>query len=144
MSRRQRPERSTLLLIDEAAQLGRMELFITAMTLYRGYGIQCWSFWQDFSQLRALYPWDWQTLVNNAAAIQAFGPSCISMANEFRHLMPGRSAAELLAMKRDSLLLARAGQAGRIVRRIDYRKDDHFIGRADRNPFYSAAGDRFA
>jgi type IV secretion system protein VirD4 len=139
MGRRQRPEHSTLLLIDEAAQLGQMELFVTAMTLYRGYGIQCWSFWQDFSQLQSLYPWDWQTIVNNAAAVQAFGPSCISMAMEFRHLMPGSSAFDLLSMKRDSLLLARAGEAGRIVRRIDYLKEDHFLVRADPNPYYVAA-----
>jgi type IV secretion system protein VirD4 len=139
MGRRQRPRHSTLLLIDEAAQLGQMELFVTAMTLYRGYGIQCWSFWQDFSQLQSLYPDDWQTIVNNAAAIQAFGPSCISMAREFRHLMPESSAFDLLSMKRDSLLLARAGEAGRIVRRIDYLKDEHFTGRGDPNPYYLAA-----
>lgn len=138
MSRKQRPEHSTLLLIDEAAQLGPMELFVSAMTLYRGYGIQCWSFWQDFSQLQSLYPSDWQTIVNNAAAIQAFGPSCISIADEFRHLMPHSSAVELLSMKRDCLLLARAGETGRIVQRIDYLQDHYFLGRADPNPFYAA------
>jgi hypothetical protein len=41
-------------------------------------------------------------------------------------------------MKPDSLLLARAGEAGRIVQRIQYLNDDHFAGRAEPNPFYSA------
>ena len=68
-----RPERSTLLLIDEAAQIGRMELMLQAMTLLRGYGLQCWSFWQDLSQLQGMYPESWRTILSNASAIQIFG-----------------------------------------------------------------------
>lgn len=68
-----RPERSTLLLIDEAAQMGRMEFMLQAMTLLRGYGLQCWSFWQDLSQLQGMYPDAWRTILSNASAIQSFG-----------------------------------------------------------------------
>ena len=73
LKRTVRPERSTLLLIDEAAQMGRMELMLQAMTLLRGYGLQCWSFWQDLSQLRGMYPEAWRTILSNASAIQIFG-----------------------------------------------------------------------
>jgi len=73
LKRKVRPELSTLLLIDEAAQLGRMELMLQAMTLLRGYGLQCWSFWQDLSQMQGLYPESWRTILANASAIQIFG-----------------------------------------------------------------------
>ena len=73
LKRAARPERSTLLLIDEAAQMGRMELMLQAMTLLRGYGLQCWSFWQDLSQLQGMYPEAWRTILANASAIQIFG-----------------------------------------------------------------------
>ena len=67
------PELRTLFLVDEAAQLGNMPLLKTAITLLRGYGLQCWTFWQDLGQLRHLYPNDWTTMVTNAAALQVFG-----------------------------------------------------------------------
>lgn len=73
LKRTVRPERSTLLLIDEAAQMGRMELMLQAMTLLRGHGLQCWSFWQDLSQLQGMYPDAWRTILANASAIQVFG-----------------------------------------------------------------------
>jgi type IV secretion system protein VirD4 len=73
LKRTVRPEHSTLLLIDEAAQMGRMELMLQAMTLLRGYGLQCWSFWQDLSQLQGVYPETWQTILSNTSAIQMFG-----------------------------------------------------------------------
>ncbi len=139
LGRRARPACPTLLLIDEAAQLGHLDLFVTAMTLYRGYGVQCWSFWQDLDQLRATYPHDWRTILNNAAAVQAFAPSCPSMAGEFRLLMPRMTTPELMALRSDELVLARAGRAGEIVRRINYLQESVLEQRADPNPWYASA-----
>jgi type IV secretion system protein VirD4 len=51
MRRRSRPEKSTLFILDEAAQLGPLNELRTAVTLMRGYGLQTWTFWQDLSQL---------------------------------------------------------------------------------------------
>ena len=79
LSRTHRPVQSTLLLLVEAAQLGPMDVFVTAMTLYRSYGVQCWSFWQDKSQLRRTAPAHWETLLNNCAVVQAFGVTCMSL-----------------------------------------------------------------
>src|SRR5690606_23171801 len=72
LRRRTRPLRATMLLIDEAAQLGAFAPLRTAITLLRGYGLQTWSFWQDPSQLTRLYP-DYRTLINNCGLIQTFG-----------------------------------------------------------------------
>ena len=51
-------ENSTLMLLDEAAQLGTLPQLRQAITLLRGYGVRVWSFWQDLSQLINLYPND--------------------------------------------------------------------------------------
>lgn len=72
-SRTSRPHKRTLLLLDEIAQLGHIDLLVTATTLLRGYGVQVWSFWQDISQLTGTYPADWQTILNNCRIIQVFG-----------------------------------------------------------------------
>jgi Type IV secretory system Conjugative DNA transfer len=73
LARAELPEHPTLFLLDEVAQLGRLEFLLTAQTMLRGFGVQVWSFWQDTSQLRALYPNEWKTLLHNSKVIQVFG-----------------------------------------------------------------------
>ncbi len=67
------PERRTLFLLDEFAQLGPMPPVRRAVSLMAGYGIQVWPFLQDLGQLRRLYPRDWESFVANSDAVQAFG-----------------------------------------------------------------------
>jgi type IV secretion system protein VirD4 len=81
------PELPTLFMIDEAAQLGTLEILRTAMTLMRGYGVRCWTFWQDLSQLKHLYQQDWQTILNNAAVVQTFGVTSNLMAKELSEVI---------------------------------------------------------
>jgi type IV secretion system protein VirD4 len=73
MRRTRLPKQRTLFLLDEAAQLGSLDLLPQAVSLLRGYGMQVWTFWQDLSQMMKLYPNNWESLVNNAAVLQAFG-----------------------------------------------------------------------
>lgn len=73
VSRDRSPAKSTLLVLDEVAQLGHMPMLLTAKTLLRGYGVQVWSIWQDISQIKANYPYHWQNLLNNCRVIQTFG-----------------------------------------------------------------------
>ena len=44
-----------LFLVDEAAQLGRFEMLLTAYSYGRGAGIRTWSFWQDVTQPDRVY-----------------------------------------------------------------------------------------
>ena len=90
-------EPKTLLLLDEAAQLGTLPHLRTALTLLRGYGVRVWSLWQDLSQLRLLYPLDWETILNNSGVIQAFGLSNGWMARTCAEIL-GVPAGELLAL----------------------------------------------
>lgn len=125
----------TLLLMDECAQLGTLDQLRTSMTLLRGYGVQTWTFWQDMSQLKHLYPLDWETILNNAGVVQAFG-------------MPnGRSAAalgevlgvptdELLKLPKNEQFLLKASEQPIKARKLDYLADKMFKNLYAPNPRY--------
>jgi type IV secretion system protein VirD4 len=102
-ARTTRPEKRTLLLLDEVAQLGRMDLLITAKTLLRGYGVQVWSFWQDISQIQSNYPRDWQTIMNNCRVIQVFGRGMGIMANDLSKAL-NVPASMISTLPKDQLL----------------------------------------
>lgn len=67
-----RPRR-VLFLLDEFANLGRMNPVLRAVSLMAGYGVQIWTFLQDLSQLKGTYPDRWGTFLANADVLQAFG-----------------------------------------------------------------------
>jgi type IV secretion system protein VirD4 len=134
--RRVIPARRTLFLIDECAQLGTLPALRTAVTLLRGSGLQVWTIWQDLSQLRMLYPKDWQTMINNSAVIQAFGINNNLMANEWSELL-GMEPAELLRLRPEQAAVCMHGQGTRICRRPDYLTDPMFQGLYDPNPRFS-------
>lgn len=64
-----------LFLIDEAAQIGRIRILETAITLMRGYGIRIWLFFQSLNQLNACYGTNAQTVLDNLGTQQYFGIS---------------------------------------------------------------------
>jgi hypothetical protein len=103
LHRDKRPEKATLFLLDEVAQLGRMEFLITAKTLLRGYGVQVWSFWQDVSQLQSNYPLEWRTLLNNSRVIQIFGRNMSGQPTEIYNAL-GFSADALVNLDTNNML----------------------------------------
>lgn len=66
-----KPAYKVVFLLDEFAQLGRMQAVEDAISLVRGYGAAFWLFVQDLSQLKGVYP-KWQTFLANSAK-QFFG-----------------------------------------------------------------------
>ncbi|NOD62112.1 MULTISPECIES: type IV secretory system conjugative DNA transfer family protein [unclassified Ruegeria] len=106
------PERQTLFLIDEAAQLGQMEFLITSVTLLRSYGVRCWTFWQDPQQLQACYPVDWQTLFNNSQYHTVFGRQSF-IASKGLETLYGRMGADLI----NNGFFVELGEAPRAFRR---------------------------
>ncbi len=70
-----RKERPVLFMLDEVAQLGRMELLKSAISLSRSYGLKIWMIFQDMAQIKASYPDDWGTFVSNTKGQQYFGVS---------------------------------------------------------------------
>jgi type IV secretion system protein VirD4 len=106
------------------------------LTLLRAYGVQIWSLWQDWSQLRLLYPLDWETILNNSGIIQVFGMSNGWAAKGCADVL-GVRPDELLSLEPGSQILLRPGQGPITCRRIDYLGDSLFRGRFDANPRYS-------
>ena len=74
-----------LFMLDEMAQLGRMDCIRQAVSLMAGYGMTLWMIIQDLAQLRGLYKEDWQTFLANAKVQQYFGindPNTAKMLSE--------------------------------------------------------------
>lgn len=88
------PSQSTLLLLDDCAQLGHCPFLASAITLCRGFGFQVWTFWRDLTQLRGLYPAAWPAILQNCGAIQLFPSQDYSASLE---------AAALLGIEHDDV-----------------------------------------
>lgn len=134
--RRSQPGPTTLLLVDEAAQLGNLPQLRQAITLLRGYGVRIWTFWQDLSQLRNLYPLDWETILNNSRVQQYFGATT-GLAAEAVGVASGFKSPEVIMdMERDELILNIAGDQAVIAGKPNYRRDRPFQTLYEANPFY--------
>jgi type IV secretion system protein VirD4 len=72
-SKNKKTEHPVLFLLDEFANLGKMELIKKAYSLMAGYGLNLWAFLQDLNQLKALYKDNWETFLGNSDIIQFFG-----------------------------------------------------------------------
>ena len=65
-------EHPVLFVLDEFYALGRLEILSKAMGLAAGYGVKLWPILQNLSQLKELYPENFQTFLANAGQIQVF------------------------------------------------------------------------
>jgi hypothetical protein len=66
----------------------------------------------------------------------SFGQSHYAAAKEYGELF-GIEAAELLKMGVDQAALSVRGQGTRMIRRLNYLKDEQFAGLADPNPYFA-------
>jgi len=131
------PEHQTLFLVDEAAQLGRMEQLLTAITLARGYGLSTWTFWQDLGQIQRLYAAEWRTIINNCSVHQHFGVPYFPEAERIARLYPGVEPNDLMALGPGKQLLVRRGERPVVSRRVNYLRDAAFKGQFSANPFHA-------
>ncbi len=70
------PSERILMMVDEMAQLGKMEPLMQAVSLLRGYGLNLWMFFQDIPQMEEIYGANtWKTFSSNAKVQQFFGIS---------------------------------------------------------------------
>jgi len=71
--RRGKVDIDTLFLIDEAAQLGELEIMPALYSLARGYSVRTVTVWQDLEQLARTYPASYRTMLSNAEIITQLG-----------------------------------------------------------------------
>jgi type IV secretion system protein VirD4 len=75
-----------LLMLDEFAQLGRLEVIERNMALLRGYGVKLWSILQDLPQLQGSYTKRWESFVSNAGIKHLFAPQDLTTVKYFSEL----------------------------------------------------------
>jgi type IV secretion system protein VirD4 len=63
-----------LLMLDEFAALGHVQMIEKNMALMRGYGVKLWIVLQDLAQLKTLYKDRWESFIGNAGLMQSFAP----------------------------------------------------------------------
>lgn len=61
-----------LMILDEAAALGKIESVEKAAGLMAGFGLKLWTVWQDLGQIKRLYRESWETFLGNAGVLQFF------------------------------------------------------------------------
>lgn len=137
--RRHKVPKSTLMILDEAAQLGEFPPLRQAITLMRGYGLQTWSFWQDISQLKNAYPKSWETIINNCQVVQAFGAPNMSAAKSISDFFLLMRPESVLDLSDQEMIVQTRGDDAFIARRPNYLTDPAFEGKFDENPLYHYA-----
>lgn len=60
-------------LIDEFPALGAMKELVRALAEIAGYGVRFWLFAQNISQLKSLYPDDWNVILSQCSTVSVFG-----------------------------------------------------------------------
>jgi type IV secretion system protein VirD4 len=130
------PERPTVFMVDELAQLGALSAFKEAVTLLRGYGLRCCLFLQSHAQLKALYPLDHEAITENCGVIVTFGHVSMGMSCRIADVLGDISAEALFAMQQDRIAVRIAGNQTVIARRLDYLTDRLFARTFDANPHY--------
>jgi type IV secretion system protein VirD4 len=141
ISRKSRPPLSTLVLLDECAQLENFPWLETVITLCAGYGVQCWTFFQDMAQLRSCYPDSWPTLLNNCAVLQTFGIRNRHMACQWGEFLEHGPEA-LLTLPPQRQVVRIDGQGEFACRRADYLSDPLLAGLFDDNPLHATPSGR--
>ncbi|CDL00995.1 Putative TraG/TraD family protein [Magnetospirillum gryphiswaldense MSR-1 v2] len=132
--RKHRPPMPTLLMVDEAAQLGPLDELRVAITLLRGQGVQVWTHWQSLAQIQHLYP-DWRTLIENAGIIQAFGAATAMSAAAIQSVTGYEG--EILGLRHDEQILSMAGLPAIRARRPNYLTDLRYQGQFRPNPLFA-------
>lgn len=136
------PAQRTLMLIDEAAQLGPMPPLIQTATLLRSAGVTLWTFFQSPAQLEATYGAEAMVLVDNAGAVQLFAARNGRVAGAYAHLLGDIAPETVMALGRDEQLLLLEGGRSFRAERINYLSDPLCAGRFGPHPAFGSAPGR--
>jgi len=137
--RRKAPKTRTLLVVDEAAQLGNLPALKSALTLLRGYGLTTWTFWQSPSQLQSVYPKDWRTIIDNAAVVQAFGFYTGPFLQDIKTITGLEVGTTLSAVQGNKQVIALSGEDAFVGRRVSYLTDSSYKGLWNKNHMIDTA-----
>ncbi len=130
--RKKRPEKATLFVIDEMAQLGHMPQLQQITTLLRGYGMRAIMILQSLSQLRCLYD-DTETMIQNCGTVLTFGHRAFTQSRDMALILGDISEDALFDMDDCDAAVKHGKNRTEIMRRPDYLEDDVFKGHYSKN-----------
>jgi len=73
-----------LMLLDEFANLGPLQIIEQGYGLIAGHGVTLWSFVQNLSQLKNLYPSSWETFIANSAVVTVSNVNDVTTVEYFK------------------------------------------------------------
>jgi type IV secretion system protein VirD4 len=80
-----------LFMLDEYAQLGRMEVIESNLALMRGYGVKLWPVLQDLQQLKEVHEKRWESFISNSGVRHLFAPQDATTQEYFSKLSGQRA-----------------------------------------------------
>lgn len=112
-----------LLLLEEFATLGTMEVFEKAAAYFPGFGVRAWYILQDIAQLRRNYE-AYDSILGNAGAIQLFGNGDAETIDYVAHrlgkLMTSWEQAQAFSRENDSQLILMKGRPPAAALRLSH------------------------
>jgi type IV secretion system protein VirD4 len=78
-------------MLDEYAQLGRMEVIESNLALMRGYGVKLWPVLQDIQQLKEVHEKRWESFISNSGVRHLFAPQDVTSQKYFSDLSGQRA-----------------------------------------------------
>ncbi|MCP4371516.1 MAG: type IV secretory system conjugative DNA transfer family protein, partial [Deltaproteobacteria bacterium] len=135
MSVGKRSKKPVLFVLDEFFSLGPLKQLEKAAGLLGSYNAKLWPILQNISQLKELYPQNWETFMSNAGAIQFFAVNDLET-GEYLKSKLGRIASEgMITQLRETgeleeelsregkrQIILRSGAMPLLLRRINYDK----------------------
>jgi len=104
-----RPRVPVLFMLDEFAQLGRMEIIEDNYALMRGFGVKLWPIFQDLNQAKTHYGERWQSFISNAGIVQAFAPQDVMTRKYLSELADDRLSWHTRASDTGGLTMSKGG-----------------------------------
>ncbi|MEI6707720.1 MAG: type IV secretory system conjugative DNA transfer family protein [Methylococcales bacterium] len=81
--RSEKGEHQVLMMLDEFANLGKLNIIEHGYSLIAGHGVTLWSFVQNLTQLQNLYPKNWETFIANSEVVTVSDVNDVTTADYF-------------------------------------------------------------
>jgi type IV secretion system protein VirD4 len=81
--RSEKGEHQVVVMLDEFANLGRLNIIANGYGLIAGHGVTLWSFVQNLTQLQNLYPNNWETFIANSSVVTVSNVNDVTTAHYF-------------------------------------------------------------
>ncbi|MEM7570154.1 MAG: type IV secretory system conjugative DNA transfer family protein [Pseudomonadota bacterium] len=120
------PPEGTLVLLDQAQDLGGFEALLLANNHLGAFGVHLWTIWADAEALRSTYPQAWRRFLSEAWVLQVFGTNTMIMAQEMAALTGYPSPGDIMDLDHDEMILVLAGDNPVIAQRVNGYTDPVF------------------